>query len=188
MWCWYNPSKTEIPPTWRTLVWCSEVPITGGSQQTWRCAKPHLQLLPGHRGGCLSWRLVGCLRLHVLSIVVHCCQPLQKHHMCTGGSWVKKERKKKTKKDLSQTDLSTRDLAIKISLAWNTGGFLFVILAPPPSSLAPNRLCVSQAYSTCQPMGGGRWEKPWVVQRDAGRWPACYYLPPWQLRDQVGGE
>lgn len=96
-------------------------------------------------------------RLFAASCHVHCGgKSPAKNITCaqgTGGTRVKKK---------NQTDSSTRDLTVKTSLAKNTTRFLFVILVPfsPPSSLAPNCLCVSQAYSSCQRMGEGRWEKP----------------------------
>lgn len=96
----------------------------------------------------------------------------------TGGCWVKRT---------SARSICLHETTPKNPLLLQTQAFLFVILSPS-SSPAPNCLCVSQAHAPCQPMGGGRREKPWVVRRDAGRRPSCYYLPPWQLWDQVGGE
>lgn len=66
-------SDAQIILTFRSLICCSEVSIICGSQQTWRLAEPHMQLLPQHRGGCLSWRLVGHLWIPVRSNKVHQC-------------------------------------------------------------------------------------------------------------------
>lgn len=77
-----------------------------------------------------------------------------------------------------------RALETKPAAHLETQACLFTSLSvSPPLSLS---LCVSQAYAPCQPMGGGRREKPWVVPGDSWRRPSCYYLSPWQHRDQVG--
>lgn len=54
-----------------TFVSCSEVSILCGSQQTWRCPKPHMQFLPQHRGGNLSRSVVGHFWDPVVSIYVN---------------------------------------------------------------------------------------------------------------------
>lgn len=68
----------------------------------------------------------------------------------TGGSW---------EKMTSARRIYLHETTPKNPLLLQTQAFLFVILSPS-SSPAPNCLCVSQAHAPCQPMGGGRREKP----------------------------
>lgn len=63
------------------------------------------------------------------------------------------------KKDLQPDSPIDTQTTPKNPLLLQTQAFLFVMLSAS-SSPAPNCLCVSQAHAPCQPMGGGRREKP----------------------------